>query len=77
VLFRSPGAVDRLNALLKADPDFSGRDNVYYYLGESLIKLNRQGEALPLFERLVKEFEQSEHLQDAHRRITELQPKQS
>jgi outer membrane protein assembly factor BamD len=67
-----PGAIDRLTALLKQDPDFSARDAVYYYLGESLLKAKREAEALPYFERLVSEFEQSEHLEEARKRIAEL-----
>ena len=50
----------------------SHRDAAYFYLGESLIKLKREAEALPYFERLVQEFEQSEYLPDAQRRIAEL-----
>ena len=34
--------------------------------------MNRQAEALPYFERLVKEFEQSEYLEEATKRIAEL-----
>jgi outer membrane protein assembly factor BamD len=67
-----PGAIDRLSILLKEDPQFSGRDEAYFYLGESLIKVSRQAEALPLFEKLVAEFEQSAHLEDARKRIEEL-----
>lgn len=67
-----PGAIDRLSLLLKEDPEFTHRDEAYFYLGESLIKQSRQAEALPLFERLVTEFEQSEHVGDARRRIEEL-----
>jgi outer membrane protein assembly factor BamD len=67
-----PGAIDRLTALLKQDPEYTGRDAVYFYLGESLIKVKREAEALPFFEKLVAEFEQSEHLEDARKRITEL-----
>lgn len=67
-----PGAIDRLNALLKQDPEYSGRDSVYFYLGESLIKVKREAEALPYFEKLVQEFERSEYLQDARKRMTEL-----
>ena len=45
------------------DPEFTSRDAVYFYLGESL----REGRAgrrkrCRYYERLVKEFEQSEHL---------------
>ena len=46
-----PGAIDRLNLLLKDDPEFTGRDEVYFYLGESLLKVERQAEALPYFEK--------------------------
>ncbi len=67
-----PAAIERFNALLKEDPQFSGRDGVYFYLGESLLKAKREAEALPYFERLVKEFEKSEYLVDARKRITEL-----
>jgi outer membrane protein assembly factor BamD len=66
------GAIDRFKSVLKEDPEYTGRDAVYFYLAESLIKDNKQAEALPYLERLVAEFEQSEHLQDAHKRIAEL-----
>ena len=36
------------------------------------MKLNREAEALPYYERLVKEFEQSEYLKLAQDRITEI-----
>jgi outer membrane protein assembly factor BamD len=70
--FRSrwyPGAVDRFKVLLERDPEFTRRDSVYFYLGESFIKVGRPAEALPYFDRLVKEFEQSEHLVEAQKRM--------
>jgi outer membrane assembly lipoprotein YfiO len=67
-----PGAEDRFKALLKRDPEYTGRDAVYFYLGETLVKLQKGAEALPLYERLVQEFERSEYLQGAQRRIAEL-----
>jgi outer membrane protein assembly factor BamD len=67
-----PGAVDRLQTLLKADPEFTGRDGAYFYLGESLMKENRQAEALPLYEKLLSEFEQSEYTSDAQKRVDEI-----
>jgi outer membrane protein assembly factor BamD len=67
-----PGVVGRLVPLLTADPEYTRRDAVYYYLGESMVKIQRPAEALPYFERLVKEFEQSEFLEKAKLRITEL-----
>ena len=67
-----PGAIDRFKAVLKDDPEYSARDSVYFFLAESLVKMRKEAEALPYFERLVKEFEQSEHLLLAQKRITEL-----
>ena len=54
------------------DPEYTRRDAAYYYLGESLLKIKRPAEALPWFDRLVKEFEQSEYLEKAKLRIAEL-----
>jgi outer membrane protein assembly factor BamD len=67
-----PGAVDRLTTILTRDPEFTNRDGVYFYLGEALIKLKREAEALPYYEKLVTEFEQSEHLEEARKRISDL-----
>lgn len=67
-----PGAIDRFQSILKNDPEYTYRDAVLFYLAESLVKLKRPAEALPYYERLVKQFERSEYLEDAHKRITEL-----
>ena len=71
-----PGAIDRFREILKDDPGFSFRDAVYFYLAESLVKTNKKAEALPYFERLVKEFEQSEYLDEAQKRLRELENEQ-
>ena len=67
-----PGAIDRLRALLKGDPTFSYRDGAYYYLAEALLKVRLDAEALPLLEKLVAEFEQSEFLEKGAVRLAEL-----
>jgi len=67
-----PGVVGRLLPLIKADPEYTRRDAVYFILGESFVKVNKPAEALPYYERLVKEFEQSEYLENAKKRIAEL-----
>jgi outer membrane protein assembly factor BamD len=67
-----PGAIERFKDLLKDDPTYTRRDSVYFYLGEALVKMKREAEALPYFERLVEEFQQSEHLAEAQKRINEL-----
>jgi len=70
-----PGAIDRFKEVLAADPEFTSRDAVYYHLAESLLRGGTEAskaEALPYFERLLKEFEQSSYLQLARRRVEEL-----
>jgi outer membrane protein assembly factor BamD (BamD/ComL family) len=67
-----PGAIDRLRALLKGDPAFTFRDGAYYYLAEALLKVRLDAEALPLLEKLVAEFEQSEFLEKGTLRLAEL-----
>jgi len=67
-----PGAIDRFKALLQADPQYTGRDAVYFHLAEALAKVNREAEALPYLQRLLDEFERSEFLEDAKKRMAEL-----
>ncbi len=62
-----PGAIERFLDILKSDPQYSNRDGVYYYLAQSLMKVNRPAEALPYLDRLTVEFEQSEYLADAQK----------
>jgi len=64
-----PGAIDRFQEVLRDDPDFTGRDQVYFYLAESLSRTDKVAEAIPYFERLVTEFDTSEHLDDAKDRL--------
>jgi len=67
-----PGAIDRLKALIDNDPEYTRRDGAYYHLGESLVAVNRQAEALPHFDRLVREFVESEYLEKARTRVESL-----
>jgi outer membrane protein assembly factor BamD len=67
-----PAAVDRFKALLKEDPEYSRRDAVYFHLAQSLMKMQQPAEALPYLDRLVKEFEQSEYLEEAEKLVVTL-----
>lgn len=67
-----PGAADRFREVLKNDPGFTRRDGVYFHLGETLLQQQKKAEALPYFQRLVDEFQQSEYLDAARRRLSEL-----
>ena len=57
-----PGAIERLRGLLEKDPQFTRRDAALFYLADSIDKVGRSAESLPYFERLIKEFVQSEFL---------------
>ena len=73
--FRSrwyPGAIDRFRQVLKEDAEYSGRDAVYFYLAESLARTDKKAEAIPYFERLLKEFAESTYRVDAQKRLEEL-----
>jgi outer membrane protein assembly factor BamD len=70
-----PGAIPRFRELLKVDPEFKGTDGVYFYLAESLARTDNpanRAEAIPYFERLLTEFGQSEHAEEAKKRLEEL-----
>ena len=66
------GAMDRFRGILDDDPGYSGRAIVYYYLADSLNINGFDTEALPLFERLISEYPESEYVADATQQITTL-----
>ena len=57
---------------MKSDPGFTYRDGLYYYLAESLVKVRLDAEALPLYDKLLAEFTESEFLEKARLRQEEL-----
>jgi outer membrane protein assembly factor BamD len=67
-----PGAIDRFKTLLKEDPAYTSRDAVYYYLADALTKQRKDAEALPYLEKLVAEFEKSEFLLLAQKKIADI-----
>ena len=67
-----PGAIDRFREVLKEDPEFGGRDRVYFHLADSLLKSDKQAEALPYFQRLLDEFKTSEYLEETQERLQAL-----
>ena len=60
-----PGAIDRFREVLRDDPGFTGLDATYFYLAESLARTDQNAEAIPYLERLLAEFDSSDHLEDA------------
>ena len=66
------GAMDRFREILDDDPGYTRRDVVYYYLADSLAINGFDNEALPMFERLISEFPDSEYVSEATQQITSL-----
>ena len=67
------GAISRFRQILDEDPDYTARDEVYYYLAESLAAVRNEAEALPYFARILEEFDSSEYAEPAKARIVELE----
>ena len=67
-----PGAIDRLEQILKEDPGYAGRDAVYFHLADSFRNSEREEDALEMFERLMEEFPQSEFAEEATQSLAEL-----
>jgi outer membrane protein assembly factor BamD len=68
-----PGAVNRFRQILDNDPEYSKRDEVYFYLGESYAVGQAITEAIPYFARILEEFEASEYADEARVRLSELE----
>lgn len=66
------GALARLEAILKDDPNYTHRDAVYYHLAEIYFKTDNPKQAVPYYQRILDEFVQSEYLERARRRLQEL-----
>ena len=76
------GALARFQGILKDDPEYTYRDGVYYYLGETYLKAYQSAlgpvkdqlkqDAIAHFEKLIAEFTKSEYLERAKKRLAEL-----
>ncbi len=70
-----PGAIGRLTALAKDDPDFTNIDGVYFYLGESYYKSLNEALALPNYAKVVESYPKSEYFKQAQARIATIKIK--
>jgi outer membrane protein assembly factor BamD len=68
-----PGAVVRFRAVLKENPEYGNRDALYYNLADTFVKIQAPAEALPILDKLVKEFEKSEYLERAKKLMADIQ----
>ena len=65
-----PGAIERLKTLARQGPAVHPTGCALFYLADSYDKVGRPAEALPYYDRLIKEFEKSEFLDKAQARVT-------
>ena len=63
------GSIARFKSVLESDPGYTRKDALYFNLADALEKDNKKPEALPYYQRLVDEFEKSQYLEEAKRRI--------
>lgn len=68
-----PGSIERYKSLLKTDPEYSRRDTVYFHLAGSLQGIGRPAEAVVYYDRLHKEFVQSEFLEKAKEQMAAIE----
>lgn len=67
-------AIARYQGLLTEYPDYERVDEVLYRLAECLATAGRTGEALPVLDRLLKEFPASEYVDEARKLEGSLPP---
>ena len=60
-------AIRRLQAFLPAYPDYPGRDEAYFLLGQAYLKTGHEKDAAAAFETLNREFPQSEFIAPARK----------
>lgn len=65
-------AVQRLNFLIDTYPNYTDRAGAFFDLGNSLVRLGRNGEARLYFERVVSEFPESDYATRAKRRLDDV-----
>jgi outer membrane protein assembly factor BamD len=68
-----PGAIVRFRTVLKDNPEYGNRDALYYYLADTYVKVNVPAEALPLLDKMTKEFEKSAYLDRARKLMADIQ----
>ena len=67
------GAVSRFRQILDSDPGYTRRDEVYFYMAESLAARGNVADGISYFARILDEFETSEYAELATTRIEELE----
>ncbi len=66
------GGLDRLKEIVETYPDFSGMDEVVYWMGEANLKLDKPEIAVTFYKQLVKDYPESQLVKKARERLDEL-----
>lgn len=66
------GAAARFGSLLRDDPGYTKKDEVYFYAAETFMKMGAGPQALPLYERLLAEYPNSKYAKKAKLRLATL-----
>lgn len=69
------GAILRLQALVKDDPEYTQIDAVYFYLAESYYKNLKEAEALPIYAKIVDQYPKSQYAAKAKVRMDSIKIK--
>jgi outer membrane protein assembly factor BamD len=67
------GSIERFKAQLTFDPEYTRRDAIYYHLAMALVEIARPAEALPYFDKLLRECPESKYLKDTQKTVATLQ----
>jgi len=60
-----PGAVARFGTLLKDDPGYTKKDEVYFYMANAFLKAGAGPQAEPMLQRLIDEYPKSKYVKKA------------
>lgn len=68
-----PGAIERLGNVLDTNPEFHGRELVYFYLADAFYNSGDLQEALPMFQSLLEQFPDTEFVEDATAALADIE----
>ena len=63
------GALPRFTGILKDDPGYTKKDEVYFYSGEAFMKAGAPPQAIVMYDKLLEEFPKSRYAKLAKRRL--------
>ncbi len=65
-------ATDRFRSVLEAYPRYSGRESVYFYLGQALLRMNNDSEGRIYLDKLVTDYPRGEYVEEAKRLLSQV-----